>query len=560
VSQRSAQRVELDRAWWKESVVYQLYPRSFNDGNGDGIGDLHGAREKVPYLDDLGVDVVWLNPVYDSPQVDGGYDVRDYYSIDEDYGTMADFDRLLADLHERDMRLVMDLVVNHTSDEHEWFQRSRRGDPEYADYYHWVDGDPDEPPNDWESFFGGPAWSYDEERQAWYLHLFDETQPDLDWQNPAVRGSIYQIMRWWLEKGIDGFRLDVINVLSKPEGYPDADPDADAIVRGADRYVNGPRIHEYLDELYEETLANYDVMTVGEMVHLSVDEAERFTGSSDRGMSMAFTFDHMRLDMEGGRWNAADWSVRDLKRVVSRWQTEFDGWNPLFMNNHDEPRMVSRFGDDEEYHRESATLLATLLYTLRGTPFCYQGEELGMTNYPFESLEEVEDVDTVKNVENLRDRGVLEDDDEVLELVRHRSRDNARTPVQWDDSPNAGFTDDEPWLPVNPNHEEINAARADEDPRSILNYYRRLIELREDHDVLIHGDYELLPTADDRQWVYERTLGRERVLVVLNFCSDHTEFAAPEAGGDLLVANYPDAGPLADTTLRPWEARVYRLS
>ena len=540
-------------------MVYQLYPRSFDDSNGDGIGDLPGARRRVSYLEELGVDVVWLNPVYDSPQVDAGYDVRDYYTVDDDYGTMADLEGLLAELHERDMRLVMDLVVNHTSDEHEWFRRSRQGDPAFADYYHWVDGDPDELPNDWESFFGGPAWSYDDERGAWYLHLFDARQPDLNWRNPAVREAIHEMMNWWLEKGIDGFRMDVIDLLSKPESYPDSDPDAETIVRGADRFVGGPKIHEYLREMYEATLEGRDAMTVGEMVDVDVEEAERYVGSDGLGMSMAFNFDHMRLDMKGSRWNRVEWSVRDLKRVISRWQTDLDGWTPLYMNNHDEPRMVSRFGDDGIYRRESAKLLGTLLYTLRGTPFCYQGEELGMTNYPFESLDEVVDIDTKKNVEQLRKRGVFKDDAEMMELVRHRTRDNARTPMQWDDSTNAGFTAGEPWLPVIPDYTEVNVAAADANPDSVLNYYRRLIELRERNEVLVYGEYELLTPDHEQLWVYERVLGDDRALVVLNFGGDPVEFEAPYDDGELLVSNYDDAGPLADTRLHPWEALVYRI-
>jgi glycosidase len=555
---RSDQR-DVDRTWWKEAVVYQLYPRSFNDSDGDGIGDLPGALERLDHIEALDPDFVWLNPVYGSPQADAGYDVRDYYAVDDDYGTMADLEAFLGALHERDIRLVMDLVVNHTSDEHEWFRRSRAGDPAYADYYHWVEGHPDEVPNDWESFFGGPAWSYDDEREAWYLHLFDERQPDLNWRNSDVRDDVYEMMNWWLEKGIDGFRMDVIDLLSKPDGYPDSAPGADGIVRGADRFVGGPRIHEYLSEMYAETLAGRDAMTVGEMVDLTLEEAERYVGSDGLGMSMAFNFDHTRLDMEGSRWNYVEWSVRDLKRVISRWQTGLDGWNPLYMSNHDEPRMVSRFGDDERYRRESATLLGTLLYTLRGTPFCYQGEELGMTNYPFESLEDVVDVDTKKNVRKLRERGVLTNDEEMLRLVRHRSRDNARTPMQWDDSANAGFTTGEPWLPVNPNHDEINAAVAAADPRSVLNYYRRLIELRGGHDVLVYGDYELLTPDHERLWVYERTLGPETVLVVLNFAGEPSEFTAPHDGGERLVSNYDDPGSLPDLTLRPWEALVLRV-
>jgi oligo-1,6-glucosidase len=548
-------------AWWKEAVVYQLYPRSFNDSDGDGIGDLPGAREKVDYLDSLGIDCVWLNPVYDSPQADAGYDVRDYYAVDDDYGTMDDLLGLVEDLHARDIRIVMDLVVNHTSDEHAWFRRSRRGDPEYADYYHWVDGEPGPPPNDWESFFGGPAWSYDESREAWYLHLFDEKQPDLNWANPAVREDVYGMMNWWLDHGIDGFRMDVIDLLSKPDGYPDSDPDADVIVRGADRFVSGPRFHEYLQEMYEEAFEGRDVMTVGECVDIDVEEAERLVGEDGLGMSMAFSFDHMRLDVDGDRWHRAEWSVRELKQVLSRWQTDNDGWNTLYMSNHDQPRMVSRFGDDSEFRRESATLLGTLLYTLRGTPFCYQGEEIGMTNYPFESLSEVVDVDTLQNVRQLRKRGKLESEAELMDLIRDRSRDNARTPMQWDDSEHAGFTDGEPWLPVNPSYTEINVAAAEADPDSVLHYYRRLVDLRHENDVLVYGDYDLRTPDHEQLWVYDRTFRSDRVRVVLNFGGEPTPFELDSGVTDPepLIGNYPEPAPLVGDSLRPWEACVLRI-
>jgi glycosidase len=579
------------RRWWKEAVVYQVYPRSFNDTDGDGVGDLRGVVERLDYLEDLGVDVVWLNPVYESPNVDNGYDVADYRSIMAEFGTMADWEALRDGLHERGMRLIMDLVVNHTSDEHAWFQHSRDPTSDYRDYYIWAEGrdvdDPavpeahrdrsytgvpvgvdEAPPNNWESFFGGPAWTYDERSGEWYLHIFDERQPDLNWATPALREDVYEMMEWWLERGVDGFRMDVVNLLSKPADLPDGE-DPDAIVRGADKFVNGPRIHEYLSEMHDRVLSQYDAMTVGEMVDLTVEEAREYLEPGGDGMSMAFTFDHLRLDFgPDGRWDLDDWTLTELKATVSHWQYGLadDGWNTLYLNNHDEPRMVSRFGDDGEYRRESAKLLGTLVHTLRGTPFVYQGEELGMTNYPFESLAEVRDVDTIKNVEAARRAGRLDSEAEVMRLVRHRSRDNARTPMQWSATRGAGFTDGEPWMPVNPNYREVNVESARADPDSVLHYYRRLIALRGDHDVLVYGDYDLLLPAHEELWAYARTLGTEELLVVLNVSDGTPRFDPPErfAGrrATLLIGNYEaaaDVRAVETFAARPYEARVYRL-
>ncbi|WP_152040385.1 alpha-glucosidase [Salinigranum salinum] len=586
---------EHEREWWKEAVVYQIYPRSFNDTDGDGVGDLSGVVEKLDYLDDLGVDVVWLCPVYESPNVDNGYDVADYHAILDTFGTMSDWEQLLDGLHDRGMKLIMDLVVNHTSDEHEWFVKSRAGDPDYDDYYWWREGEPvtetaydeglydpadyglprearERPPNDWESFFGGPAWTYDDERGEWYLHLFDRKQPDLNWEHERVREEVFELMEWWFEKGIDGFRMDVINLISKPDDLPDG-ADDDAIVRGADQFVNGPRVHEYVRAIHDEAVPD-GAMTVGEMVELSVDEAATFLGDDGDGMSMAFNFDHMRLDFgpEGGRWSRGDWSVRELKGTISRWQTGLDGrgWNSLYLNNHDEPRMVSRFGDDGVFRRESATLLATLLYTLQGTPYLYQGEEIGMTNYPFTSFEEIRDVDTLKNVEALEREGRFTSDDDLLELVRYRSRDNARTPMQWSAEEHAGFTEGEPWIGVNPNYEEINVEAARADSESVWHYYRDLIDLRHEEDVLVYGSYDLLLPEHRCLWAFTRTLTDdagevgERTLTVLNVGSDETVFEPPaDVAGDaaeLLIANYAvDSTTVERETLRPWEARVYRL-
>ncbi|MFB6118464.1 alpha-glucosidase [Halosegnis sp.] len=548
--------------WWQDAVVYQIYPQSFNDSDGDGVGDLSGIHERLDYLDELGVDIIWLNPVYDSPHHDDGYDVRDYRSIREEYGTMADWEQLLAALHERDMRLIMDLVVNHTSDEHEWFQASRRApDGEYGDYYVWRDGRPATdatdspgppdraPPNDWEAAFGGPAWSYDDLRGQYYLHLFLEEQPDLDWTTPDVRTDVYEMMEWWLEKGIDGFRLDVINLVSKPADL------SSGRGPGIEACAGGPRLEEFLAEMAAETFDNYDAVTIGEMPAVTVEQARRYTGP-DGPLDMVFHFDHMTLDYdeEDGWWGLTEPSLADLKEVITRWQTELaDGWNALYLGNHDQPRIVSRFGDDEQYRYESATALATLLLTLRGTPFIYQGDELSIRNYPFESLAEQEDAMTVGRVQAAIDRGEIDSFETVRELVRERTRDNARTPMQWDATANAGFTDGDPWLPVNPDYREVNAAAQQDDPRSVLAYYQRLIELRHETPALVYGEYELLLPAHESVFAYRRTLEDDRLLVVLNL-DDEPSRLETLAASPRLLGNYDD--PTDTTTLRPYEAVI----
>ena len=566
-----------ERAWWKEAVVYQVYPKSFDDSDGDGVGDLPGLVDRVDYIDELGVDAVWLNPVYASPQADNGYDIADYRAIDDAYGDMADWERLRDELHDRDMKLIMDLVVNHTSNEHEWFQRSRRAEGEYADYYHWVEGEPDEPPNDWESMFGGPAWSYDEEREAWYLHLFDEKQPDLNWRNPDVRESVYDMMAWWLDRGIDGFRMDVINMISKAEGYPDGGDSG-----GAAHFMNGPRVHEYVGEMVDEVLDDEEVLAVGETPGVSVDDARRYVGEDGDGLSMLFQFEHVTFDHGDHKFDADEPDLIEFKEILGKWQEGLadDGWNSLYLNNHDQPRMVSRFGNDEAYRRKSAKLLGTLTHTLGGTPFVYQGEELGMTNAPFESREDLRDVEVRNYVESAVDRdGRADAYEDVREAVEAMSRDNARTPMQWADEAHAGFTDGDPWIDANPNHTEINVERAREDPDSVLQYYRDLIALR-DRDLLVYGDFELLAPDHPDLFAYTRTLARERddgsetaangtdaparerALVVLNFDDEPTTFEVPADvpvdGLELALAN--DEGPAVPgrtLDLGPWEARVY---
>ena len=555
-------RIDDERSWWKEAVVYQVYPKSFADSDGDGVGDLPGITDRVDYIDELGVDAVWLNPVYESPQADNGYDIADYRAIDDAYGDMADWERLRDELHERGIRLIMDLVVNHTSDEHEWFQRSRRGDDEYADFYHWVDGDPDEPPNDWESVFGGPAWSYDEEREAWYLHLFDERQPDLNWANPDVRAAVYDMMEWWLEQGIDGFRMDVINLISKAEGYPEAGPDSG----GAEHFMNGPRVHEYVGEMVEEVLADDEVLAVGETPGVSVDDARRYVGSEGDGLSLLFQFEHVTFDHGEHKFDPDDPDLREFKQILAKWQEGLadDGWNSLYLNNHDQPRMVSRFGSDDEYRRKSAKLLGTLTHTLGGTPFVYQGEEIGMTNVEWNSFDELRDVEAIQQTEELMERHDADFED-VRHVVKHRSRDNARTPVQWSDADNAGFTTGEPWIKVNPNYEEINVEddRADDD--SIWQYYQELIDLRSGNDVLVYGDYHLLYEDHPEIYAYLRTIDEHGVLVVLNCFAHETTFSLPHhldaPDPELLISNYDDAGDDPEEfDLRPFEARVYRIS
>lgn len=553
-----------DRPWWKEGVVYQVYPKSFDDSNGDGIGDIRGIIERLDYLEDLGVDGVWLNPVYRSPQVDDGYDISDYRAIREEFGTMADLEELLDRLHDRDIRLIMDLVVNHTSDQHRWFRRSRSSrDDDYREYYVWVDGEPGDPPNDWESVFGGPAWTYDEPTGAYYLHLFHEAQPDLNWRNPDVREDIYEVMTGWLDRGVDGFRMDVINVLSKPRDFPDGGPGEDWV--GSQHFLDGPRVHEYLREMHDRVLSQYDVVTVGETVAVDVEEARRYLRD---GIDMVLPFDHVHLDYhdEAGWWEIGEWTLPELAEVFTRWQEGLagEGWQGLYLGNHDQPRVVSRFGD-EAYRRESATVLATLQFTLRGTPFVYQGEEIGMTNYPFADLAEFEDPQTVGRVEAARASGRIDGFEEVSELVRRRSRDNARTPMQWTaEHPHAGFTDGDPWLPVNPNARSVNVESARADPDSVWHYYRDLVALRADHDVLVYGTYDLLVGDHERIYAYTRTLGDERVLVVLNVSDAEARFECPpgvladDRDAELLVGNYDDPpGSPSEAPLGPYEARVY---
>jgi oligo-1,6-glucosidase len=538
------------------------------DSNGDGIGDLRGIISKVDYLRELGVDVVWLSPVYKSPNCDNGYDISDYRDIMDEFGTMQDWEELLDALHQRGMKLVMDLVVNHTSDEHPWFVESRSSkDSPYRDYYIWRPGKDGREPNNWESLFSGSAWEYDEQTGEYYLHLFSKKQPDLNWENPAVREEVYDLMTFWLDKGIDGFRMDVINFISKDPALPDApNPNGRRYAPGDRYFINGPRIHEYLHEMYERVLSRYDVMTVGEMPGVTPEEAVLYTGADRGELNMVFQFDHMGLDSgPGGKWDLKPWSLADLKQTMSRWQWALAdvGWNSLYLNNHDQPRMVSRFGNDGEYRVESAKMLATFLHMMQGTPYVYQGEEIGMTNVRFESIEDYRDVETLNMYREALAEG--KDPAQVMKAIWAKGRDNARTPMQWNDSPNAGFTTGQPWIKVNPNYKEINVEAALRDPNSVFYYYQKLIRLRKANPIIVYGRYNLILEDHPEIYAYTRTLDDEMLLVILNFFAGTPVFELPAdiayTSHELLISNYEvDADEdIRKIRLRPYEARVYRL-
>ena len=552
------------REWWKEAVVYQVYPRSFNDSDGDGIGDIPGIVERVDHLDDLGVDCVWLTPVYESPQVDNGYDVSDYRAIDPQYGDMDDWERLLEELHARDIRLIMDLVPNHTSDRHTWFRRSRREKGEYDDYYIWRDA-AEGYPNNWESHFGGPAWTYDEERGEYYLHLFTPEQPDLDWENPRVREDLYRIVSWWLERGVDGFRLDVINLVSKTDGLPDGDPERDGLT-GSEHFVDGPRMHEYFSELAREGYGDRaeEIMAVGECAGIDPETALDVTGRKSDALDLTIFFEHVNLDRRE-RWAERDWSLTTLKGIMARWQEAVaDGaWVCLYHTSHDQPRGLSRFGDPE-YRYESATMLATWLHGHRGTPFVYQGEEIGMSNVDFDSPEALRDVWARNYWDSERAAGAEFDD--VRAGIERFSRDNARTPMQWDDGRSGGFTDGEPWIPVGDDYEAVNVAADRARERSVFGYYRDLIALRENDDVLVYGEFDLCLPDHEEIYAIHRTLedADHDLLVLCNFGDGAPTFEAPDGlpteSAEVILSNLDD--PPADPStveLRPYEAAVYRL-
>lgn len=558
--------------WWKEAVVYQIYPRSFKDSNGDGIGDLNGITEKLDYLEKLGVNVIWLSPHYDSPNADNGYDIRDYRKVMQEFGTMADFDRMLAGIKKRHMRLIVDLVVNHSSDEHRWFVESRKSKQNpYRDYYIWRAGKPNaaspngfDPPNNYPSFFSGSAWQFDPATSEFYLHLFAVKQPDLNWENEKVRGEVYELMKFWLDKGVDGFRMDVIPFISKQPGLPDLTPEQRK--HPDEVYASGPRLHEFLREMNQKVLSHYDAMTVGEAAGINLEQTPAIVDERKHELDMIFNFDAIRLDRDFKSWSTP--KLTHLKAVYARHAAELDthSWDTVFLANHDNPRLVSTFGDDApEFREASSKLLQTLLLTLRGTVFLYQGDELGMTNFHFERLEQMDDIAAKNSYKELVATGKVPEA-AFFDQINHVARDHARTPMQWDATANAGFSPAgvKTWFAVNPNYTTINAAAALKDKDSIYHYVERAIALRHEHKALVYGDYQDLDPANEHIYCYTRTLGAEKFLVVLNFGRAPQVYTLPGGlkAGKLVLANLPNT-PASEEhanelSLRPWEARVYR--
>ena len=554
----------MEKKWWKESVVYQIYPRSFKDSNGDGIGDINGITEKLDYLKELGIDVIWLSPVYQSPNDDNGYDISDYQAIMEEFGTMEDFDRMLAEAHKRGIRIVMDLVVNHTSDEHAWFVESKKSrENPYRDYYIWREGKDGKEPNNWGSVFNGSAWVYDETTDMYYLHLFSKKQPDLNWDNPKVREEVFSMMNWWCEKGIDGFRMDVISMISKVEGLPDGKVQG-GLYGDASPYVqNGPHVHEYLQEMNKEVLSKYDLLTVGECAGVTIEEAKKYASNKGTELGMVFQFEHMDLDQgEFSKWSDKKVKLTALKENLTKWQNELEGkaWNSLFWCNHDQPRVVSRFGNDSKEYREvSAKMLATCLHLMQGTPYVYQGEELGMTNVPFASGDEFKDIESINAYHEYVESGLINKED-MMRYLCYKSRDNARTPMQWNDQKNAGFTTGTPWIKVNPNYVEINAEEEVKRADSVFSYYKKLIALRHQEEVIVYGHYELLLPESEELYVYTRELNEEKLLVICNFTDKEVSYAVPDefVGKEILISNYEEQEIKQELSLKPYEAIVIR--
>lgn len=551
----------MKKAWWKEAVVYQIYPRSFCDSNGDGIGDLNGITSKLDYLKELGIDVIWLSPVYKSPNDDNGYDISDYEDIMTEFGTMDDFDKMLAAAHERGIKIVMDLVVNHTSDEHPWFVESRSSkDNEKRDYYIWKEGKDGKEPTNWGSAFSGPAWKYDEKTDMYYLHLFSVKQPDLNWENPKVRKEVFDMMTRWCEKGIDGFRMDVISLISKPEGYPDAK--VVGLYGDMGICANGPKVHDYLKEMNEKVLSKFDIMTVGETAGVTLEEAKKYANTDGSELNMVFQFEHM--DLDGGekfKWSTQPMPLVPLKENLTKWQKGLDGvaWNSLYFCNHDQPRIVSRLGDESDAYRElSAKCIATCLHMMQGTPYVYQGEELGMTNTVFNFVDDFRDLESINAYRELVESGLYTDED-MFPKIAHKSRDNARTPMQWDASENAGFTTEKPWIAVNPNYKKINVADQLKREDSVFHYYQKLIRLRKENEIIVYGNYELLLPEDENIFAYIRTLDNQKLLVVCNFSKSEQKFDfSGYENAKVLISNY-NRDAREDGILKPYEATVLLL-
>ena len=552
----------MKKIWWKEAVGYQIYPRSFKDSNGDGIGDLNGIISKLDYLKDLGIDVIWICPMYKSPNDDNGYDISDYQDIMNDFGTMDDFDQLLKEVHKRKMKLIIDLVVNHTSDEHKWFIESKSSkDNPKRDWYIWREGKEGREPNNWESIFKGSVWEYDNNTEEYFLHLFTKRQPDLNWENKELREAIYKMINWWLDKGIDGFRVDAISHIKKEEGLIDMDnPQGLEYVESFEKHMNVSGIHKYLKELKEKTFDNYDIMTVGEANGVDADEADLWVGEENGKFNMIFQFEHLHL------WGAESentFNVKNYKKVLTKWQKALEGkgWNALYIENHDIPRVISTWGNDREYLRECATAFGLMYFMQQGTPFIYQGQEIGMTNVKFDSIYDYNDVKGINIYKEKIEQGLSKE--EALKYVWAVSRDNSRTPMQWDNSNNAGFTDGTPWINVNDNYKTINVNNQINDENSILNFYKNMIRIRKENETLVYGSYDLILDEDDKIYAYIRTMGDEKFIVIVNLSHDEVKYSYEEKlnYSKLLLSNYKVEAHdiINEFILKPYEARLYKL-
>ncbi len=557
----------MDKKWWKEAVVYQLYPRSFYDSNGDGVGDIKGIIQKIDYLCELGIDAVWLNPVYQSPNDDMGYDISDYYQIMDEFGTLADFGELVKKLHAHGIRLIMDIVLNHTSDEHAWFVESRSSkDNPKRDYYIWRDGKDGREPNNWASFFTPSAWKFDSLTGQYYLHLFSEKQPDLNWKNEQVRKELYDMMNWWIDKGVDGFRLDVINLIEKAQGLPDSDkaPNMTGYCFDERMYANLPATHTYIKEMYGRVFEGRDLVAIGETPFVTPETALEYVKEDAKELNMIFSFEMMDIDSgPSGKWEIIDFDLRKFKRIINSWQLGLPGgWNSLFWSNHDQPRVVSRFGDPGQYRTRSAKMLATVLHMLKGTPYIYQGEEIGMTNMPFESIEDINDIESVIFYRGCLKAGLSKE--QAFAPILKKGRDNARTPMQWNDSPNGGFTTGTPWLKVNPNYKQINVAQALHDSDSVFHYYRKLIRMRKENPIMVYGGYKPLLEDDPNVVAYLRQFEDQTWLVIANFYGKETVCSLP-AGCNIMhevLSNVKHELHIAESMLylEPYETRVFSVT
>ena len=554
----------MNKVWWKEAVAYQIYPRSFIDSNGDGIGDLNGIILKLDYLKALGIDVIWVSPFYKSPNDDCGYDISDYKDIMDEFGTMEDFDRLLEEVHKRGMKLIADLVINHTSDEHPWFIESRSSvDHPKRDWYIWRDGKNGEEPNNWESIFSGSAWEYDENTGQYYMHLFSKKQPDLNWENAEVREALYEMVNWWLDKGIDGFRVDAISHIKKEEGLTDMpNPHGLKYVSSFDKHMNVEGIHPLLADLKANTFDKYDIMTVGEANGVKIEDAHLWVGEEEGKFNMVFQFEHLGLWKDNGDQGT---DVRQLKKILTKWQKGLEGvgWNALYIENHDLARIVSTLGDDQNYWKESATSLGMMYFMMKGTPFIYQGQEIGMTNVQFDKVEDYQDVQSTGLYYSKLEQGMSHED--IMEIIWATARGNSRTPMQWSHEANGGFTTGTPWLAVNPNYQTINVEAQEEDPDSILNFYKEMIALRKSEDIFVYGTYDLVFEDHQEIYAYTRTLGEKRVLILCNLTNKQTSINLEKitvSTDQLLLSNIPveEHESIQELTLKPFEARIYSLN